>query len=117
MRISDWSSDVCSSDLFQDGIEPLVDDPHRALSEECVDAVLSECFGYVHERPARQPGRAFQVSSMRIAFSRLRRMRLNDADSDAISSLPVRSYSGPSICPLLPWLATSAMFSHGLITT
>src|SRR3546814_2962542 len=73
---------------FQDGIEPLVDDPHRALSEQCVDAVLSECFGYVHELPARQPGRAFQVSSMRIAFSRLRRSEEHTSELQSLMRKP-----------------------------
>src|SRR3546814_3312568 len=42
MRISDWSSDVCSSDLGRDAIEPVT-----ARHEH-------RCAGRQHRRPARQ---------------------------------------------------------------
>src|SRR3546814_1314459 len=46
MRISDWSSDVCSSDLIQDYFVKVVDDyhlrPHIRFGTECERLVYDE---------------------------------------------------------------------------
>src|SRR3984893_9071462 len=77
----------------------------------------------VHFRTAGAAGGLFgpsQVccsSSMLIAFCRLRRIRLNEADSEPISSLLSWTYSGVSSCPMLTLSAISEISATGLVTS
>src|SRR5580692_8427347 len=54
---------------------------------------------------------------MLIAFCRLRRIRLNEADSEPISSRLVWTYSGVSSCPMLTLSAISEISATGRVTS
>src|SRR3546814_5485059 len=57
MRISDWSSDVCSSDLFQHYIAELIED-FTPLSGDRLFALANDYaafFGAVHDRALQWP--------------------------------------------------------------
>lgn len=62
------------------------------------------------------PARFYRFNN-RMALSRLRRMRLNEAARELISSLPRRSYSGASGFPKLTSLAIAEICNTGRIAT
>src|SRR3546814_17083207 len=74
MRISDWSSDVCSSDLFvalplpRSVLRPAIDDPQDVLPERAVQIALDGAPGSAarpsslqHKRTAREIAGAYEV--------------------------------------------------------
>src|SRR3546814_14571283 len=69
MRISDWSSDVCSSDLSgvggrnkQDVEKPPVAEPHGAKPAEYSYGGWSECGGYEAAEPNGKPCRSQRIA-------------------------------------------------------
>src|SRR3546814_13650380 len=56
MRISDWSSDVCSSDLFAAGDEGFAQRPEILLGMDQAEHRAGEDAGDQHQRDRRTPG-------------------------------------------------------------
>src|SRR6267154_1389578 len=108
-----------------------IDFPHRARAEQGLDSIAADRPDSVHLFPTADWPRSFDAkkklqprllpqlcsSSMVIAFCRLRRILLNDIDSDPISSLLLRIYSGVSSCPMLTLSAISEISATGLATS
>src|SRR3546814_2693000 len=59
MRISDWSSDVCSSDLPAECALALV--AHQRVAKQYADVVRFNAFGRYHARDERRDGRGLFV--------------------------------------------------------
>src|SRR3546814_876096 len=55
MRISDWSSDVCSSDLHCPLMQPAADAMHAALADARIEAPLVPVYANVAAAPVSDP--------------------------------------------------------------
>src|SRR3546814_19505221 len=92
MRISDWSSDVCSSDLFSDasyrferGVDPGL---QRQALERATQLVLQICGGETH--PVTQAGRS-QPEPVSV---RLRRSKVDQVLGHEIAAKDIEALLG-----------------------
>src|SRR3546814_1522868 len=65
MRISDWSSDVCSSDLYSLHLSPSLRSVNRAMSDNTINAALRR-MGYGKDEMTAHGFRAMRSEERRV---------------------------------------------------